>query len=124
MTRWIILLSTSLLLSSCCGLGGGCAVGPSASLAASDDQDPGVTEPPLKRAPRIVAGQPSVAAVSAEQQAAEQEAALARLPKNSAEWWALHDKIQAENDAKLSRQLVICSGCLPPNAANQTSAAK
>jgi hypothetical protein len=42
---------------------------------------------------------------------------LAKLPKNSPEWWALHDKIQAETDARLSRQLVICTGCLPPPSA-------
>jgi hypothetical protein len=113
MTRWIMLLSTGLLLSSCCGIGGGCAVGPSAALPAGDGLGPDLANQPPKREPRITG--PS--AMEAAQRAAEQEAALAKLPKNSPEWWALHDKIQAETDARLSRQLVICTGCLPPPSA-------
>jgi hypothetical protein len=114
MTRWIILLSTSLLLSGCCSIGGGCGAAPSTSLAAWDGQGPELSDQPRQR--EFAERQPSIAVGTAEPQSTAEDSALARLPKNSPEWWALHDKIQADADAKLARQLVICTGCSPASA--------
>ncbi len=37
----------------------------------------------------------------------------AGLPPYSKEWWQAQDGIEAEQDAKVNRSLVICQGCLP-----------
>jgi predicted secreted hydrolase len=42
------------------------------------------------------------------------EAELASLPKHSPEWWAVRNAIEAEEDAKLAKILVICKGCFDP----------
>lgn len=42
---------------------------------------------------------------------ARRERELAMLPKNSPEWWALHNKIEADEDLRLAKTLIICRGC-------------
>src|ERR1700712_5038644 len=37
---------------------------------------------------------------------------LAAFPKNSPEWWATHDQIERDMDARLAAAMVICRGCL------------
>ena len=44
--------------------------------------------------------------------ASDRETELAALPKNSPEWWALHDAIEAEDNTRLTKIMVICKGCL------------
>ena len=51
-------------------------------------------------------------------------AALALLPKYSPQWWARHDAIEAEADARLAKALIICSGCFPPGPDDQTGSIK
>jgi hypothetical protein len=48
------------------------------------------------------------------------EAELAALPKHSPEWWSVHDAIEAEEDARLGKILVICRGCLDPTSVEHT----
>nr|WP_194406450.1 hypothetical protein [Bradyrhizobium sp. CCBAU 53351] len=45
----------------------------------------------------------------------ERETVLLALRPHSEAWWAVHDEIEAENDRRLSRKLVICHGCLTPS---------
>jgi len=40
------------------------------------------------------------------------EQVFATLRPYSAEWWAVHDEIEADYDKRLARKLVICAGCL------------
>ena len=43
----------------------------------------------------------------------DDDAALAALPKYSKEWVALYETIEARAEAKLTRAMIICRGCLP-----------
>ena len=46
--------------------------------------------------------------------ARDRETELAALPKNSPEWWALHDAIETEENTRLAKIMAICKGCLDP----------
>jgi len=46
--------------------------------------------------------------------ARDRESELAALAKNSPEWWALHDAIEAEENTRLTKIMAICKGCLDP----------
>jgi hypothetical protein len=41
----------------------------------------------------------------------DDDAALAAVPKYSKEWVALHATLEAKEDAKLTRDMIICRGC-------------
>jgi hypothetical protein len=43
----------------------------------------------------------------------ENEKALADLRPHSADWWAMRDQINAEEQRSLTAKLLICRGCLP-----------
>ena len=40
--------------------------------------------------------------------------AHAALPDRSPEWWAVLNAIEAEEDARLAKILIICNGCFEP----------
>jgi hypothetical protein len=40
--------------------------------------------------------------------------AHAALPDRSPEWWAVLNAIEAEEDARLAKILIICNGCFDP----------
>jgi len=42
------------------------------------------------------------------------ETRLAAFPVHSPEWWAVLGAIEAEEDARLAKALVICKGCFDP----------
>ena len=44
----------------------------------------------------------------------ERNRSQAGLQPYSKEWWQAQDGIEAEQDAKVNRSLVICQGCLRP----------
>jgi len=46
----------------------------------------------------------------------KREKVLVSLQPYSAAWWAVHSEIEAENDKRLARRLVICAGCLHPTS--------
>jgi hypothetical protein len=92
----------------------GCAVAPQAHLT---------SDPAFKSAryawdgagkdpnqPRTAA-QPSRATRTAA--ASERAKSQAGPQPYSKEWWQTQDGIEAEQDAKVNRSLVICQGCLP-----------
>jgi len=58
------------------------------------------------------------ASVAADEDSANQkrQEVLISLRPYSAAWWAVRDEIEARQDKRLARKLVICSGCLhdPP----------
>ena len=76
------------------------------------------------RSARIVRNKPTKDVAAKAEQPSNQEAELAALPKSSKEWWALHDQIEADADAKLARNMIICIGCLPPDADDGTGSIK
>jgi hypothetical protein len=55
-------------------------------------------------------------ATSIDEENAERAKVLMALQPYSAAWWAVHDEIEAENDRRLNRKLVICRGCFNPKA--------
>ncbi|MGH6708548.1 MAG: hypothetical protein ACREEK_06210 [Bradyrhizobium sp.] len=42
----------------------------------------------------------------------KREQVLVSLHPYSASWWAVHNEMEAENDKRLARKLVICASCL------------
>jgi hypothetical protein len=55
-------------------------------------------------------------ATDPEQRNDERARVLTTLRPYSAAWWAVHDEIEADNDKRLNRKLVIYRGCLTPQA--------
>ncbi|MGY8704771.1 hypothetical protein RAD16_03380 [Bradyrhizobium sp. 18BD] len=91
---------------------GGCAVAPQAHLTSSDPAFKparyawdGAGEDPNQ--PRSAPSRTTRAASS------ERSRSQAGLQPYSKEWWQAQDGIEAEQDAKVNRSLVICQGCLP-----------
>lgn len=92
----------------------GCAVAPQAHLASDPAFNParyawdGAGEDPNR--PRA-ASQPTRTAARSERNRSQ-----AGVQPYSKEWWQAQDGIEAEQDAKVNRALVICQGCLrsPP----------
>jgi hypothetical protein len=93
---------------------GGCAMAPQAHLASDPAFRParyawdgaGSEDPNQPRS----ASTPSRATRAA---ATERSKSQAGLQPYSKEWWQAQDGIEAEQDAKVNRSLVICQGCLP-----------
>ncbi|MFK4507416.1 hypothetical protein LPJ38_25425 [Bradyrhizobium daqingense] len=90
----------------------GCAVGPQAHLTSDPAFKParyawdGAGENPNQ--PRSASRAPRTAAAS------ERNRSQAGLAPYSKEWWQAQDGIEAEQDARVNRSLVICQGCLRP----------
>ena len=90
----------------------GCAVGPQAHLASGPSLKParyawdGAGEDPNQ--PRSASRATRAAAAS------ERNRSQAGLAPYSKEWWQAQDGIEAEQDARVNRSLVICQGCLRP----------
>jgi hypothetical protein len=92
----------------------GCAVAPQAHF----DSDPafrpavyawdGAGQDPNQPQPASASSRATRAAAS------ERNRSQAGLQPYSKEWWQAQDGIEAEQDAKVNRALVICRGCLRP----------
>ena len=93
----------------------GCAVAPQAHLSADPAFKParyawdGAGEDPNQ--PRSGAPRAKAAAPTPPLRAQRSQAGLQPYSK---EWWQAQDGIEAEQDAKVTRSLVICQGCLRP----------
>ena len=91
----------------------GCAVAPQAHLDSGPAFKParyawdGAGEDPNQ--PRAASG-PS----RTTRAASERTRSQAGLQPYSKEWWQAQDGIEAEQDARVNRSLVICQGCLHP----------
>ncbi len=64
------------------------------------------------RTHRMRATKPTVQKMAEISSPSDEKQKLAALPKNSPEWWAAHDKLERDMDAKLAAAMVICRGCL------------
>jgi hypothetical protein len=93
----------------------GCAVGPQAHLSSDPAFKPahyawdGAGEDPNQ--PRSVSG---LARATRAASGSERSRSQAGLQPYSKEWWQAQDSIEAEQDARVNRFLVICQGCLRP----------
>ena len=108
MPKWIFLISIAVTLSGCCGSITGCGVGPSPRLLAWDDLNPENPNRLPKRSTRIIHSKPPVTVAAKIEQPSDKEVELAALPKYSPQWWSLHDQIEADADARLTRMMNIC----------------
>jgi hypothetical protein len=88
----------------------GCAVAPQAHLAS----DPAFK--PARYAWDGAGEDPNQARSAPARTAArsERNRSQAGLQPYSKEWWQAQDGIEAEQDARVNRSLVICQGCLRP----------
>lgn len=98
----------------------GCAVAPQAHLSADPafkparyawdgaGEDPNQPRSGAPRATRADAG-------------SERNRSQAGLQPYSKEWWQAQDGIEAKQDAKVTRSLVICQGCLRPQPQSEDS---
>ena len=90
----------------------GCAVAPQAHLAPDPAFRParyawdGAGEDPNRPSAALGSSHTTPAA------AAERSRSQVALQPYSKEWWQAQDGIEAEQDAKVNRSLVICQGCL------------
>ena len=90
----------------------GCAVAPQAHLDSGPAFKParyawdGAGEDPNQ--PRAASGPTRTTARS------ERSGSQAGLAPYSKEWWQAQDGVEAEQDARVNRSLVICQGCLRP----------
>ena len=101
----------------------GCAVAPQAHLASD------ATFKPARYAwdgagedlnqPRSASSRATRAAADSERSRSQ-----AGLQPYSKEWWQAQDGIEAEQDAKVNRSLVICKGCLPQQQPEDSRLAK
>ncbi|WP_439392200.1 hypothetical protein ACRQ5Q_20935 [Bradyrhizobium sp. PMVTL-01] len=93
----------------------GCAVAPQAHLAPDPAFKParyawdGAGEDPNRSRAASAASRTTRAAL-----ASERNGSQAGLQPYSNEWWQAQDGIEAEQDARINRSLVICRGCLHP----------
>jgi hypothetical protein len=124
MSKWFLLTSIAVTLGGCCGFGGGCGVTPSARLLAWDGLNPEYSNPILMRSRGTSSRTHTTAIETTSKHPSDKEAELAALPKNSPEWWSIREMIDAQADARLAKNLIICRGCLPSSADERTGSIK
>jgi hypothetical protein len=123
MKRWQHLLPITLALGAC----GGIANSQGETLADASAVAGRPAAVAARAAPsvgRIAVTAPAATAAATSAPPPDREAELAQLPKYSPQWWALHDAIEAEADARLAKALIICSGCFSPGPEDETGAVK
>jgi hypothetical protein len=123
MTKWHLLIPIMLALGASGGIGESRGATLESAPAVSDRPAPGPAQRDAS-AQTIEAKPPATTAVAASAPLRDEEAALALLPKYSPQWWARHDAIEAEADARLAKALIICSGCFSPGPDDQTGSIK
>ena len=114
--RLIFVIAAGLALSGCCLGSGGYLRPQSSALTSWDGLGP---VPKRNRVKPVKVRKTSEDVVSRDNSPSEDE--LARLKPYSQEWTALLDGINRAADDKLRRKLIICRGCMPPEAGDQTS---
>jgi hypothetical protein len=113
-TRWIV-LPVVFALCGCSSSRQVWVTQPHGSLVAWDGLGRDPILPPIKRA-RTKPEKPKLESESKETESAieSREAELARVPTYSREWVALRKAIDAEEDTRLAKILIICRGCDVP----------
>lgn len=110
---FVIAASLTLTLTGCC-LGSGCYIQPSISGLTSWD---GLGPVPKPNGVKRAKVRNSSEAVSSD---SPNEAELAALKPYSSEWWSVRDAIDRTAEIKLTKKLIICRDCMPPERDDQT----
>jgi hypothetical protein len=116
MSRRLLFVFVAGLALSGCAESGRYIQPPTNALANWDGLGP---VPKRNRVKPVKVRKTSEDVVSRDNSPSEDE--LARLKPYSQEWTALLDGINRAADDKLRRKLIICRGCMPPEAGDQTS---
>jgi hypothetical protein len=109
---WLVFLPVVFALGGCCSSRPVWVTQPHGSLVGSDGFSRNPSVPATKRA-RAELEKPPLASESKETEAAIQkkEAELAGLRPYSREWVMLRRDIDAAEDARITKILMICKGC-------------
>jgi hypothetical protein len=118
-TRWIV-LPVVFALCGCSSSRQVWVTQPHNSIVGWDGLGRDPTLPPIKQArTKSEKPKPESKSKEIESMVEAREVELARLPIYSREWVALRKAIDAEEDARLGKILIICRGCNDPiNSAN------
>jgi hypothetical protein len=113
--RLIVFALAGLALAGCCASGTGCPVAMPANLAAWDGQgnqaDDGAPPPEEGVLPRPASKKK---AARAKTEIIVGPVTAAHAGPQSDQWWAEKEAAEQADDARLARQLKICSDCLSP----------
>ena len=113
--RLSIIVAAGLALSGCC-IGSGCCIQPPTGVLASWDG--------LGPLPKTNNVKPAKVRKTSEPEEYKDdtpnEEELAGLRPYSTEWWAVRDAIDHAADVKLSKKLIICRNCMPPELPDET----
>jgi hypothetical protein len=115
--RLVFVFAASLALGGCC-LGGSCYIQPPMGARASWDGLGSPPKPFQAKVVRVKAQMPSQTVAS--RPSAPSEAELAALKPYSKEWTVMLNAINRAADDELRKKLVICRGCMSPEADDQT----
>jgi hypothetical protein len=124
-TRLTAFALIAFALAGCCASGTGCPVSLPADLAAWDGQgvrpDDGAAPPKADTASRP-ASKKRIARPKTEIIVGPVSPASADAKPQMEQWWAEKEAADKAADAKLTRQLKICSDCLPPSRSRDDDA--
>jgi hypothetical protein len=108
MLKSIAITLAAFTLAGCATADHNCREGPPRRSFARDGRGPNSNESARTHRTLAVA-KPTDTAPSIP----DDEVVLAAVPKYSKQWVALYEAMQARDDAKLARALIICRGCSP-----------
>ena len=119
--RLILLTTASFVLSGCCG-GSERYIHPTTFTPTSWDRPDPVRVRNKVKSPKALKKRETVASGSApsKEDASPSESELDQLKPYSPEWWSVRDAIDRDSEAKLTKKLIICRGCMPSKADDQT----
>lgn len=110
--KMITIILVAFVLAGCATADHNCREGPPRKSFAWDGRGRDFNEP--ARVHRTLAIKKSTDAAPSKP---DDELLLAAVPKYSKEWVVLYETMQARDDAKLARALIICRGCFLPSDA-------
>jgi hypothetical protein len=85
---------------------------------------PEYSKPLPKRSTRINSRKRTTGTETAAEHRYDKEVELTALQKFSPEWWSVREAIDADADARLAKNLIICRGCLPSGAEDRTGSVR
>jgi len=110
MAKSIAFILVAFALAGCATTDNSCREGQARKTFAWDGlgRDPNEPAPPTRR--KAAKDHSDIASSMASMP--DDDAALAAVPKYSKEWVARYEAIEARAEAKLTRAMIICRGCL------------
>ena len=118
--RLVLLTIASFVLSGCCA-GGERYIHPTSFAPTSWDRlGPVPVRSKVKSAKTPKKSETVVSGSAPSEDASPKESELDALKPYSPEWWSARDAIDRASEVKLAKKLIICRGCMPSKADDQT----